>query len=84
MPDRREEGSDVAENRVWVWLDGDDTIQHLAPPPDDVAMRWSGVTACDLEGPMARVSFENVDTAKACQRCAAHPYTLAGDSRGLP
>ena len=74
----------MADDRVWVWLDGDYTIQHLATPPDDIEMRWTGETACELDGHLYRVSFENVDRGKACQRCTARPYTLAGDDRGLP
>jgi hypothetical protein len=74
----------MADERVWVWLDGSYDTQHLATPPDAIEMEWSGETACGLEGSARRVTFENVDNAKACPRCTDEPFKLAGDARGLP
>lgn len=70
--------------RVWIWHDGDATVQHLASPPDDVTMTWKGETACGRSGALRRVTWENVDSGKACPDCAAEPFTLAGDDRGPP
>lgn len=69
-------------DQVWVWFDTDRSMQHLAAPPDDVAMHWEADTVCGLEGPVRRVTFENVDRGIACRRCTAEPFTLAGQGRG--
>jgi hypothetical protein len=74
----------MATERVWVWLDDDYGIQHLATPPDAIEMAWESETACALDGDVRRVTFENVDRGKACARCVAAPYSLAGDGRGPP
>ncbi len=71
-------------DRVWVWHEGDETLQHLASAPDDVTMTWEGETVCALTGSLRRVTWENVDTVKGCQTCTAEPFTLAGDNRGPP
>ena len=70
--------------RVWVWHEMDETVQHLASPPDGVAMTWDGETACGLAGAVRRVTWENVDSGKSCQTCSAEPFTLAGEDRGPP
>ena len=69
---------------VWVWDPMDERIQHLAPPPDDIQRRWAGETVCGVEGTLWRVSWENVDNAKACVSCIHVPFTLGGDHRGPP
>lgn len=71
-------------DRLWVWYGSDETIQHLTEPPDDVRLSWDGETVCGLEGRLHRVSWENVDGAKACVACSHRPFTLAGDHRGPP
>ena len=74
----------MADERVWVWFERAYDLQHLATPPDAIEMQWDGETACALEGELRRVTFENVDRGKACARCVAEPYVLAGDDRGPP
>lgn len=74
----------MAGERVWVWLERAYDVQHLADPPDAITMTWPGLTACGIEGELVRVTFENVDNGKACARCTAEPYVLAGDDRGPP
>lgn len=74
----------MAEEVVWVWLDSEFDRQHLAAPPDTVAMSWKAATSCGLGGEAQRVTFENVDRGIACGDCTAAPYVLAGDDRGPP
>ena len=74
----------MADERAWVWVGGRYDLQHLSTPPDAVEMEWQGETMCGLDGTVRRVTFENVDTAKACARCTQEPFKLAGDARGLP
>lgn len=69
---------------IWVWDPMDERIQHLAPPPNDIQRRWDGETVCGISGTLWRVSWENVDNAKACVACAHAPFTLGGDHRGPP
>lgn len=69
---------------IWVWIPPDETIQHLAAPPDDIQLRWAGETVCGIDDKLWRVSWENVDNAKACVACAHNPFTLGGDHRGPP
>jgi hypothetical protein len=58
------------EQRVWVWLEPDDSTQHLtAPPESDVTLAWTGQTLCGQQGGLRWVSPENVDVAKSCARC---------------
>lgn len=60
--------------------------QHLTDPADDAtALRWAGTTRCGVEGPLRRVTIENVDRRHACERCVAVTGTnaaLAGDWPG--
>ena len=74
----------MVDERAWVWFGGDYGVQHLAVPPDAIEMEWDDTTACGLEGTVRRVTFENVDNAKACAACTQEPFKLAGDARGLP
>jgi hypothetical protein len=69
---------------IWVWDPLDEQIQHLAEPPDDIQRKWHGTTVCGVEDTLWRVSWENVDNAKACVACIRAPYTLGGDHRGPP
>ncbi len=69
---------------IWVWDPLDERIQHLAAPPDDIQRRWDGETVCGIQGRLWRVSWENVDNAKACVACMHRPFTLGGDHRGPP
>ena len=69
---------------IWVWDPLDEHIQHLADPPDDIQRRWKGTTVCGIEDTLWRVSWENVDNAKACVACIKTPFTLGGDHRGPP
>jgi hypothetical protein len=69
---------------IWVWVPSNDTIQHLAEPPDDIQLRWRGRTVCGIEDRLWRVSWENVDNAKGCVACIHAPFTLGGDHRGPP
>ncbi|MGI8575389.1 MAG: hypothetical protein ACR2MA_08615 [Egibacteraceae bacterium] len=70
--------------RVWVWHESDETVQHLATQPDDVTMAWDGETACGRDGAIRRVTWENVDNAKACDACTDEDFSLAGGDRGPP
>lgn len=74
----------MAQERVWVWVGRAYDLQHLATPPDAIEMVWTGETACELDGELRRVTFENVDRGKACARCLSEPHVLAGDDRGPP
>lgn len=69
---------------IWVWDPTDDQLQHLASPPNDIELRWDGETVCGIEDKLWRVSWENVDNAKACVACSHKPFKLAGDHRGPP
>jgi hypothetical protein len=76
-----------ADERVWVWMEPDEVVQHLSPPPDsDVTRTWSGSTLCGEQGELRWVSPENVDVARSCPRCVqaegSHSPPLQGEYLG--
>jgi hypothetical protein len=77
----------AVDKRVWVWMEPDESVQHLAAPPSsDVALSWSGATLCGDQGGLRWVSPENIDVAKACPRCVeaqgSHSPPLQGEYLG--
>lgn len=72
--------------RVRVWLDGQQDLQHFAAPPDsDSAHAWDGDTVCARSGHLRWVTNENVDANRTCPNCVAaegHAPPLEGDHPG--
>lgn len=73
--------------RVWL-ADAAGGEQHFAAPPqDEVAKRWDGVTACGVSGELSWIPPERVDGGLSCAACTAVVGTapvLEGDYPGPP
>lgn len=74
---------------VRVFLEPDDSTQHLSLPPDsDTALAWEGQTLCERSGALRWVSPENVDVGRQCPDCTAAQGSLSpplqGESLGPP
>jgi hypothetical protein len=61
----------AVDERVRVFVEPDEIVQHFALPPDsDTALAWDGETLCGVAGNLRWVSPENVDVGQLCPSCA--------------